>query len=196
VKEMLKEVQEVRVGGRTRRVQVRPFAWNARMLLTLPAFVVLFIAGCGRVAATDTSPQVAEGSGVWRELAPGIRYQEEEGRVSLDIKPPLLTEESVQKFAEYAQKKMAQSTPEERAFWEEHLRFVKEQYAFWSDEELVVSGLGNVFLSKIPLPLEEAQRQELRAKLREVVRQMKRHGPDKLPPDDYWQNLLPELKIP
>jgi hypothetical protein len=25
---MLKEVQEVRVGGRTRRVYVRPFAWN------------------------------------------------------------------------------------------------------------------------------------------------------------------------
>jgi len=140
---MLKEVQEVRVGGRRRRVQVRPFAWNARMLLTLPAFVGLFtlFAGCGRGAATDTSSQVAEGSGVWRELAPGIRYQEEEGRVSLDIKPPLLTEESVQKFAEYAQKKMAQSTPEERAFWEEHLRFVKEQYAFWSDEELVVSAL-------------------------------------------------------
>jgi hypothetical protein len=46
------------------------------MLLTLPAFVVLFIAGCGRGAATDTSSQVAEGSGVWRELAPGIRYQE------------------------------------------------------------------------------------------------------------------------
>jgi hypothetical protein len=66
VKEMPKEVQEVRVGSRTQRVQVRPFAWNARMLLTLPAFVVLFIAGCGRGAATDTSPQVAEGSGVWR----------------------------------------------------------------------------------------------------------------------------------
>jgi hypothetical protein len=46
------------------------------MLLTLPAFVVLFIAGCGRGVATDTSPQVAEGSGVWREFAPGIRYQE------------------------------------------------------------------------------------------------------------------------
>jgi hypothetical protein len=75
VKEMLKEVQEVKVGSRTQRVQVRPFAWNARMLLTLPAFVVLFIAGCGRGAATDTSSQVAE-SGVWRELAPGIRYQE------------------------------------------------------------------------------------------------------------------------
>jgi hypothetical protein len=44
VKEMLKEMQEVKVGGRTQRVQVRPFAWNARMLLTLPAFVVLFIA--------------------------------------------------------------------------------------------------------------------------------------------------------
>jgi hypothetical protein len=117
VKEMPKEVQEVKVGGRTQRIQVRPFAWNARMLLMLPAFVVLFIAGCEREAATDTSPQVAEGSGVWRELAPGIRYQEEEGRVSLDIEPPLLTEESVQKFAEYAQKKMAQSTPEERAFW-------------------------------------------------------------------------------
>jgi len=195
---MPKEVQEVKVGGRTQRVQVRPFAWNARMLLTLPAFVGLFtlFAGCGRGAATDTSSQVAEGSGVWRELAPGIRYQEEEGRVALDIKPPLLTEESVQKFAEYAQKKMAQSTPEERAFWEEHLRFVKEQYAFWSDEELVVSALENVFLSKIPLPQEEAQRQELRAKLKEVVRQTKRHGPDNLPPDDYWQNLLPELKIP
>ncbi len=25
---MLKEVQEVKVGGRTRRVHVRPFAWN------------------------------------------------------------------------------------------------------------------------------------------------------------------------
>ena len=25
---MLKEMQEVRVGGQTRRVQVRPFAWN------------------------------------------------------------------------------------------------------------------------------------------------------------------------
>jgi hypothetical protein len=196
VKEMFKEMQEVKVGGRTQQVQVRPFAWNARMLLTLPAFVVLFIAGCGRGAATDTSPQVAEGSGVWRDLAPGIRYQEEEGRVSLDIKPPLLTEESVQKFAEYAQKKMAQSTPEERAFWEEHLRFVKEQYAFWSDKELVVSALEYAIPSRFPLPQEEAQRQELRAKLREVVRQTKGHGLDNLPPDDYWQNLLPELKTP
>jgi hypothetical protein len=198
VKEMLKEVREVKVGGRMQRVQVRPFAWNARMLLTLPAFVGLFtlFAGCERGAATDTSPQVAEGSGVWRELAPGIRYQEEEGRVSLDIKPPLLTEESVQKFAEYAQKKTAQSTPEERAFWEENLQFVKEQYAFWSDEELVVSALEHAISNRFPLPQEEAQRQELRAKLREVVRQMKRHGPDNLPPDDYWQNLLPELKTP
>jgi len=31
VKEMLKEVQEVKVGGRTRRVYVRPFAWNLRV---------------------------------------------------------------------------------------------------------------------------------------------------------------------
>lgn len=102
----------------------------------------------------------------------------------------------MQKFAEYAQKKMAQSTPEERAFWEEHLRFVKEQYAFWSDEELVVNALEYAIPSRFPLPQEEAQRQELRAKLREVVRQTKRHGPDNLPPDDYWQNLLPELKTP
>jgi hypothetical protein len=28
VKEMLKEMQEVKVGGWTRRVYVRPFAWN------------------------------------------------------------------------------------------------------------------------------------------------------------------------
>ncbi len=28
VGEMLQEVQEVKVGGRTRRVHVRPFAWN------------------------------------------------------------------------------------------------------------------------------------------------------------------------
>jgi len=28
VKEMLKEVQEAKIGGRTRRVYVKPFAWN------------------------------------------------------------------------------------------------------------------------------------------------------------------------
>jgi len=28
VKEALKEVQEVKIGGRTRRVHVKPFAWN------------------------------------------------------------------------------------------------------------------------------------------------------------------------
>ncbi|WP_197049826.1 hypothetical protein [Thermus scotoductus] len=28
MREVLKEVQEVRVGGRARRVHVRPFAWN------------------------------------------------------------------------------------------------------------------------------------------------------------------------
>jgi hypothetical protein len=196
VKEMLKEVQEVKVGGRTRRVQVRPFAWNARMLLTLPAFVVLFIAGCGRGAATDTSSPGCGGVRCLEGARPWDPLSGEEGRVSLDIEPPLLTEESVQKFAEYAQKKMAQSTPEERAFWEEHLRFVKEQSALWSDEELVVSALEYAIPSRFPLPQQEAQRQELRAKLREVVRQTKRHGPDNLPPDDYWQNLLPELKTP
>ena len=30
VKEMLKEVQEAKVGGRTRRVYVRPFAWGLK----------------------------------------------------------------------------------------------------------------------------------------------------------------------
>ena len=103
----------------------------------------------------------------------------------------------MRKFTEFAQRRMAQAAyPEEKESWEESLRFVEEQYALWSDEELVVSALEHAISNRFPLPQEEAQRQELRAKLREVVRQTKRHGPDNLPPDDYWQNLLPELKIP
>ncbi|BAW00821.1 uncharacterized protein TTMY_0408 [Thermus thermophilus] len=49
----------------------------------------------------------------------------------MDFSPPLFTEESVQKFAAYAQGKMAQAIPEEKAFWEEELRFVKGQHALW-----------------------------------------------------------------
>ncbi|MGC8905275.1 hypothetical protein [Thermus sp.] len=192
---MLKGVQEVKAGGRTRRVHVRLFAWNPKVLLALLVVLSGLFAGCGRGAATAT-PSQSDQSGAWIELAPGIRYWEKEGRVSLDIAPPLLTEESVQKFAEYAQGRMAQATLEEKAFWEEQLRFVKEQRAIWSDEEVVVSVLENAFLEKNPLPLKEPQRQELRAKLREIVRQMKRYGPDNLPPGGDIQNLPPALKTP
>jgi hypothetical protein len=129
------------------------------------------------------------------ELAPGIRYQEREGGFSLEISPPLLTEESVRKFTEFAQRRMAQAAyPEEKESWEENLRFVEEQYALWSDEELVVSVLEGAFTSRFPIPLSEEQRRTLKEK--EIVRQLKRYGPDNLPPDDYWQNLLPELKTP
>ncbi len=193
---MCKEVQEVKAGGRTRRVHVRPFAWNPKVLLALLVVLSGLFAGCGQGAATATPSQSLDQSGAWIELAPGVRYWEKEGRVSLDIVPPLLSEESVQKFAEYAQGRMAQATLEEKAFWEEQLRFVKEQHALWSDEELVVSVLENAFLRKFPLPLKEPQRQELRAKLREIVRQVKRYGPDNLPPGGERENLPPALKTP
>ena len=136
---MLKDVQEVKAVGRTRRVHVRPFAWNSRVPLALLVVLSGLFAGCGRGAATATPSQSPDQSAAWMELAPGIRYREGEGRVSLDIAPPLLSEESVRKFAEYAQGRMAQATSEEKAFWEEQLRFVKEQQALWSDEELVVT---------------------------------------------------------
>ncbi|BDG21335.1 hypothetical protein [Thermus thermophilus] len=193
---MLKEVQEVKVGGRMRRIHVRPFAWSSRVPLALLVVLSGLFAGCGRGAATATPSQSLDQSGAWIELAPGVRYWEEEGRVSLDMAPPLLAEESVQKFAQYARERIAQATLEEREFWEEQLRFVKEQHALWSDEELVVSVLENVFLQKIPLPLEEPQRQELRAKLREIARQLKRYGPHDLPPGGDWENLPPALKTP
>jgi len=184
---MLKEVLEVKVSG-----------W-VRLVIFLGLWVVFLnlLAGCGRETAARTPSQPPSQTSSWVELAPGIRYQEREGGFSLEISPPLLTEESVRKFTEFAQRRMAQAAyPEEKESWEENLRFVEEQYALWSDEELVVSALEYAISSRFPLPQEEAQRQELRAKLREVVRQMKRHGPDNLPPDDYWQNLLPELKTP
>jgi len=184
---MLKEVRGVKVSG-----------W-LRLVIFLGLWVVFLnlLAGCGRETAARTPSQPPSQTSSWVELAPGIRYQEEEGGFSLEISPPLLTEESVRKFTEFAQRRMAQAAyPEEKEAWEENLRFVEEQYALWSDEELVVSVLEYAISNRFPLPQEEAQRQELRAKLREVVRQMKRHGPDNLPPDDYWQNLLPELKTP
>jgi hypothetical protein len=189
VKEMLKEVRGVKVSG-----------W-LRLVIFLGLWVVFLnlLAGCGRETASGmpSQPPSHSQTSTWVELAPGIRYQEEEGRFSLEILPPLLTEESVRKFTEFAQRRMAQAAyPEEKEAWEENLRFVEEQYALWSDEELVVSVLEHAISNRFPLPQEEAQRQELRAKLREVVRQMKRHGPDNLPPDEYWQNLLPELKTP
>jgi hypothetical protein len=187
VKEMLKEVRGVKVSG-----------W-LRLVIFLGLWVVFLnlLAGCGRETASGMPSQPPSQTSTWVELAPGIRYQEEEGRFSLEISAPLLTEESVRKFTEFAQRRMAQAAyPEEKEAWEENLRFVEEQYALWSDEELVVSALEHAISNRFPLPQEEAQRQELRAKLREVVRQMKRHGPDNLPPDEYWQNLFPELKTP
>ncbi|NHK40039.1 hypothetical protein FJR75_11320, partial [Thermus thermophilus] len=57
MKEMLKEVQEVKVGGRTRRVHVRPFAWNSRVPLALLVVLSGLFAGCGRGAATATPSQ-------------------------------------------------------------------------------------------------------------------------------------------
>jgi hypothetical protein len=187
VKEMLKEVREVKVSG-----------W-VRLVIFLGPWVVFLnlLAGCGRETAARTPSQPPSQTSTWVELAPGIRYQEEEGRFSLDISPPLLTEESVRKFTEFAQRRMAQAAyPEEKEFWEEALRFVKEQQALWSDEELVASALEFAFMSRFPIPLSEEQRRTLREKLKEIVRQWKRYGPDNLPPDDYWQNLLPELKTP
>jgi hypothetical protein len=185
VKEMLKEVREVKVSG-----------W-VRLVIFLGLWVVFLnlLAGCGRGAATDTSSQVAEGSGVWRELAPGIRYQEENGVVLLDITPPLLTEESVRKFTEFAQQRMAQAAfPEEKESWEENLRFVKEQQVIWSDEELAASVLEGAFTSRFPIPLSEEQRRTLKEKLKEIVRQLKRYGPDNLPGDA--GELPSELRIP
>ncbi len=152
MKKVYKEVQEVKASGRTRRVHVRFFAWNPKGLLALLVVLSGLFAGCGRGAATATPSQSLDQSGAWIELAPGIRYWEKEGRVSLDIAPPLMTEESVQKFAEYAQGRMAQATLEERAFWEEQLRFVKEQHALWSDEELVVSAWRTPFWARSLFP--------------------------------------------
>ncbi len=188
---MLKEVREVKVSG-----------W-VRLVIFLGLWVVFLnlLAGCGRETAARTPSQPPSQTSSWVELAPGIRYQEREGGFSLDISPPLLTEESVRKFTEFAQRRMAQAaSPEEKEAWEEVLRevlpFVKEQQALWSGEELVASALEFAFMSRFPIPLSEEQRRTLREKLKEIVRQLKRYGPDNLPPDDYWQNLLPELKTP
>ena len=191
---MLKEVQEVKVGGRMQRIHVRPFAWSSRVPLALLVVLSGLFAGCGRGAATATPSQSPDQSAAWMELAPGIRYREGEGRVSLDIAPPLLSEESVRKFAEYAQGRMAQATSEEKAFWEEQLRFVKEQQALWSDEELVVSVLERAFLERIPLPLKEPRRQELRGRLGDIGGQMERYGPENLPGGGGFQGLPPKLK--
>jgi hypothetical protein len=185
VKEMLKEVREVKVSG-----------W-VRLVIFLGLWVVFLnlLAGCGRETASRTPSQPPSQTSSWVELAPGIRYQEEEGRFSLDITPPLLTEESVRKFTEFAQRRMAQAAyPEEKEAWEENLRFVEEQYALWSDEELVVSALEGAFTSRFPIPLSEEQRRTLRGKLKEIVRQLKRYGPDNLPGDA--GELPSELRIP
>ncbi|WP_117238391.1 hypothetical protein [Thermus sediminis] len=108
------------------------------------------------------------------ELAPGIWYWEEEGRISIDTKPPLFTEEGVQRFAEFAQGRMAQAAfPEEREFWQRQQDFVKGQYALWSDEERVIRALENAAI----LPQDESQRQGLRERLGEIIQQWKRHGP-------------------
>jgi hypothetical protein len=185
VKEMLKEVRGVKVSG-----------W-LRLVIFLGLWVVFLnlLAGCGRETAAGTPSQPPSQTSSWVELAPGIRYQEEEGRFSLEILPPLLTEESVRKFTEFAQRRMAQAAyPEEKEAWEENLRFVEEQYALWSDEELVVSVLEGAFTSRFPIPLSEEQRRTLREKLKEIVRQLKRYGPDNLPGDA--GELPSELRIP
>ena len=182
---MLKEVREVKVSG-----------W-VRLVIFLGLWVVFLnlLAGCGRETAAGMPSQPPSQTSTWVELAPGIRYQEEEGRFSLEILPPLLTEESVRKFTEFAQRRMAQAAyPEEKEAWEENLRFVEEQYALWSDEELVVSALEGAFTSRFPIPLSEEQRRTLREKLKEIVRQLKRYGPDNLPGDA--GELPSELRIP
>jgi hypothetical protein len=153
------------------------------------------LAGCGRETAARMPSQPPSQTSTWVELAPGIRYKEENGVFSLDIIPPLLTEESVRKFTEFAQQRMAQAAfPEEKESWEENLRFVKEQQVIWSDEELVASVLVGAFTSRFPIPLSEEQRRTLKEKFKEIVRQWKRYGPDNLPGDA--GELPSELRIP
>ncbi len=130
----------------------------------------------------------------WVELAPGIRYKLREGGVSLEYNPPLFTAEGVAKFERFAQEQMGKATTEEeRQSWEREVAWVKGQHAIWSDEDLVVNALEFAFLSRFPLPLDEANRQALRAKLKEAVRLLKQGvGPQSLPEP----KLPPQLQTP
>ncbi|ETN88096.1 hypothetical protein [Thermus sp. NMX2.A1] len=130
----------------------------------------------------------------WVELAPGIRYQLAEGRISLDYSPPLFTAEGAERFLRFAQDQMAKTTTEEeKRYWEEEMAWVKGQHALWDEAELVVTALEFAILSRFPLPLSDADRQALRAKLSEIVQQMKRGvDPQSLPESE----LPPQLRTP
>ena len=138
----------------------------------LPVLLFL-VSGFGAFASageTTTPP----GAGAWVELVSGIRYQIAEGSISLDYSPPLFTAEGVERFLRFAQDQMAKAgTGEQKRYWEEQIAWVKEQHTLWEQEEPVVTALELAILNRFPLTLGDADRQALRAKLREIVRQMK-----------------------
>lgn len=160
--------------------------------LILLAFLSLFLSGCG--TPRSESQTFLPNQDGWVELAPGIRYKLGEGRVSLDYNPPLFTAEGVGKFEKFAQEQMSKATmDEERKYWEEEVAWVKRQHALWAQEEMVVMVLEFAVLSHFPLPLSDADRQALRAKLREIVRLMKQGvDPQSLPEPE----LPPQLRTP
>lgn len=162
--------------------------------LTWLVFLLLLLSGYGTPRSEPQTSPPPQGDG-WVELAPGIRYKMmEEGRVSLDYNPPLFTAEGVAKFEKFAQEQMGKAIKdEEKKYWEEEVVWAKRQHALWASEEMAVMVLEFATLSRFPLPLSDADRQALRAKLREIVRLMKQGtDPKSLPKPD----LPPQLRTP
>ncbi len=165
---------------------MRSFIWSAFLLVLLSGY-----------STSRSEPQTSPlpNADGWVELAPGIHYKMMgEGRVSLDYNPPLFTEEGVAKFEKFAQEQMGKAVKdEEKKYWEEEVAWVKRQLALWASEEMAVMVLEFATLSRFPLPLSDADRQALRAKLREIVRLMKQGmDPKDLPKPD----LPPQLRTP
>lgn len=162
--------------------------------LTWLAFLLLLLPGYGTPRSEPQTSPPPQGDG-WVELAPGIQYKMmEEGRVTLDYNPPLFTAEGIAKFEKFAQEQMNKAIKdEEKKYWEEEVVWAKRQHALWASEEMAVMVLEFATLGRFPLPLSDADRQALRAKLREIVRLMKQGtDPKSLPKPD----LPPQLRTP
>lgn len=132
------------------------------------AVLSVFTAGCGGkfTESLAESPSASQ----WTQLAPGIRYVETEGQVSLEMSPPLFTAYSLQEFERFAQERIKRAaSDQERAYWEEQVAWVKDQFTIWQDEERVASVLEKVVLERYPFSLKEADLGNLKAKLREIV---------------------------
>ncbi|WP_126200584.1 hypothetical protein [Thermus scotoductus] len=164
-----------------------------RVLALLVMTLSMLLYGYANSMSSGT-PGGPQDKGDWVELAPGMRYQIKEGGVNLEYTPPLFTEEGVKRFETFTRDQAARAaSEEEKEFWNEQIAFVKEQYTNWADEDRVVKILEYALLSRFPLPLTEGDRQALRVKLGEIVKQMKQGvNPGSLPE----QELPAQLRAP